>query len=427
MKILVVGGGGREHALVWKLNNEASGRQIFCAPGNPGISEIAECVPIQANGIHELAEFAEINKVDLTVVGPEEPLTLGIVDVFNCRNLSIFGPDRESARLEGSKAYAKKAMQRFNVPTAAYMEHDDYQHALNYVKKIGAPIVIKADGLAAGKGVTVAETIEQAEEALNDAMLNRIFGDSGKKVVIEECLYGEEMTVLAFVDGKTVLTMVPSQDHKPVFDEDRGPNTGGMGAYSPVIHLEKWLPEIENRILRPVAEGLTAEGTPYKGILYAGLMITESGPKVIEFNVRFGDPEAQVILPRMDTDLAEVMMAVVEKRLHQINLNWKSSASVCVISSAPGYPGPPTKGIPISLPKSLNNNTQIFHAGTSTSGGQLVTNGGRVFGVTAQGPDILEARKKAYLLMEDVRFKGKHFRTDIGAKAVDKAVGVIKS
>jgi|LULL01.1.fsa_nt_gb phosphoribosylamine--glycine ligase len=419
MKILVIGGGGREHALVWKFKSDNTKHKIFCAPGNPGIKALAECVTIQANKIQELADFAETNRIDLTVVGPEDPLSLGIVDVFEKRNLSIFGPNLESARLEGSKAYAKKVMERFNVPTASYLEHDDYQQALNYVNEIGTPIVIKADGLAAGKGVTVAETIEQAEAALKAAMLDKVFGDSGTKVVIEECLFGEEMTVLAFVDGETVLPMVPSQDHKPVFDDDRGPNTGGMGAYSPVPHLEKWLPEIEKHILRPVAQGLAAEGKPYSGILYAGLMLTGNGPIVIEFNVRFGDPEAQVILPRLENDLAEVMLAVVEKRLHEIDLSWKPGASVCVIAAAPGYPGPPTKGLPITLPQSFTGNTQIFHAGTALSNEQLVTNGGRVFGVTAQGADIAEARKHSYGLMEEISFEGKHFRTDIAAKALN--------
>ena len=304
MKILVIGGGGREHALVWKLKNGDAAREIFCAPGNPGIAEIAECVPLQVKQIIELADFAEDNKIDLSVVGPEDPLTDGIVDLFEKRNLPVFGPNRQSAPLEGSKAYAKKVMERFNVPTAEYCEFDDFEKALAYVKTQGVPIVIKADGLAAGKGVTVAETLAEAETALRSIMVQKVFGESGTKVVIEECLRGEEMTVLAFVDGKTVLPMVPSQDHKPVFDSDRGPNTGGMGAYSPVPQLEKWLPEINERVLRPVAEGLAEEGTPFSGILYAGLMITENGPKVIEFNVRFGDPEAQVILPRLENYLA---------------------------------------------------------------------------------------------------------------------------
>ena len=342
----------------------------------------------------------------------------GIVDLFEKRRLPIFGPYRQSARLEGSKEYAKEVMERFNVPTAAYRAFDNYEEAMVYLKEQGAPIVIKADGLAAGKGVTVAETIEEAEAALRAAMVQKVFGESGTKVVIEECLRGEEMTVLAFVDRNTVLAMVPSQDHKPVFDGDRGPNTGGMGAYSPVPHLEKWLPEIEKRVLLPVAEGLVSEGTPYQGVLYAGLMLTENGPKVIEFNVRFGDPEAQVILPRLENDLAEVFLAVAEKRLHEIDLSWKPGASVCLIAASPGYPGPPTKGLAITLPQTITENTQIFHAGTAIQNNQLVTNGGRVFGVTAQGADITEAREQAYSLMEEVLFKGKHFRRDIAAKAL---------
>ena len=418
MKILVIGGGGREHALVWKLKNGDAAREIFCAPGNPGIAEIAECVPLQVKQINELADFAEANKIDLSVVGPEDPLTDGIVDLFEKRNLPVFGPNRQSARLEGSKAYAKKVMERFNVPTAAYRELDDFEEALDYVKQQGVPIVIKADGLAAGKGVTVAETLAEAETALRSIMVQKVFGESGTKVVIEECLRGEEMTVLAFVDGKTVLPMVPSQDHKPVFDGDRGPNTGGMGAYSPVPQLEKWLPEINERVLRPVAEGLAEEGTPFSGILYVGLMITKDGPKVIEFNVRFGDPEAQVILPRLENDLAEIFLAVSEKRLHEVKLSWKTGASVCVIAAAPGYPGPPTKGLPITLPEVHPAGTQIFHAGTAIQNEQLVTNGGRVFGISAQGADIAEAREQAYSLLEKVQFQGKHFRQDIAAKAL---------
>ena len=418
MKILVIGGGGREHALVWKLKNGYSSREIFCAPGNPGIAEIAVCVPLQVKQIKELADFAEANKIDLSVVGPEDPLTDGIVDLFEKRNLPVFGPNRQSARLEGSKAYAKKVMERFNVPTAAYKELDDFEEALDYVKQQGVPIVIKADGLAAGKGVTVAETLAEAETALRSIMVQKVFGESGTKVVIEECLRGEEMTVLAFVDGKTVLPMLPSQDHKPVFDGDRGPNTGGMGAYSPVPQLEKWLPEINERVLRPVAEGLAEEGTPFSGILYAGLMITKDGPKVIEFNVRFGDPEAQVILPRLENDLAEIFLAVSEKRLHEVKLSWKTGASVCVIAAAPGYPGPPTKGLPITLPEVHPAGTQIFHAGTAIQNEQLVTNGGRVFGISAQGADIAEAREQAYSLLEKVQFQGKHFRQDIAAKAL---------
>lgn len=416
MKVMVVGGGGREHAIVWKLNN--SGHEVFCAPGNPGIADIAECIEISEMEFDDLANFAESNQIDLTFVGPEAPLTAGIVDFFEERGLNIFGPNRFSAQLEGSKIYAKQVMERFDVPTAEYKEFDDFEQAVSYVKKQGVPIVIKADGLAAGKGVTVAETLDDAIAALKASMVDKIFGEGGNKVVVEECLLGQEMTVLAFVDGATVLPMVPSQDHKPIFDGDLGPNTGGMGAYTPVPHLEHWLPDVEKQVLQPVAEGLAKEGTPFRGILYAGLMITKSGLKVIEFNVRFGDPETQVLLPCLKNDLAEIFMAATKGRLHEQVLAWNEGASVCVVAAAPGYPGPPIKGIPIKLPENYSVETQIFQAGTIVLNGQLVSNGGRVLAVSAQGADISDAREKAYGLMKDVNFKDKFCRTDIGVKAL---------
>ena len=418
MKILVIGGGGREHALVWKLNQSAHVEKIFCAPGNPGISEMAECVPIAVNQVDQLSEYAESQKIDLTVVGPEEPLVLGVVDEFKKRGLKIYGPDRQSAKLEGSKAYAKSVMKRFGIPTALYEEFTDFEDALGYLRVQGAPIVIKADGLAAGKGVTVAETQQEAEAALDDALRQGIFGEAGQKVVIEEFLEGEEMTVLAFVDGETVLPLVPSQDHKPIFDGDRGPNTGGMGAYSPVPHLQQWLTEIQRLILKPLAKGLAVSGQPYRGLLYTGLMLNESGPKVVEFNVRFGDPEALFVLRLLENDLVEILSASCEGRLNEVELEWKKEASVCVISAAPGYPGPPTKGLVIELPEFLEDGTQIFHAGTRIQENTLVTSGGRVFGVTAQATDIEQARNRVYQLMENIKFRGMQFRFDIGAKAL---------
>ena len=418
MKILVIGGGGREHALVWKLNQSAHVEKIFCAPGNPGISEMAECVPIAVNQVDQLAEYAESRKIDLTVVGPEEPLVLGVVDEFKKRGLKIYGPDRQSAKLEGSKAYAKSVMKRFGIPTARYEEFTDFEDALGYLREQGTPIVIKADGLAAGKGVTVAENQEEGEAALDDALRQGIFGEAGQKVVIEEFLEGEEMTVLAFVDGETVLPLVPSQDHKPIFDGDRGPNTGGMGAYSPVPHLEQWLKEIQRLILKPLAKGLAESGQPYRGLLYTGLMLNESGPKVVEFNVRFGDPEAQVVLPLLENDLVEILSTSCEGRLNEVELEWKKEASVCVIAAAPGYPGPPTKGLAIELPEFLEDGTQIFQAGTRIQENTLVTSGGRVFGVTAQAKDIEQARNRVYQLMENIKFRGMQFRSDIGAKAL---------
>ncbi len=418
MKILVVGGGGREHVLIWKLSQSPLAEKIYCAPGNPGISELAECVPLGANEVSKLADYAQSRKIDFTVVGPEEPLVLGIVDEFRRRDLRVFGPDLQSARLEGSKAHAKEVMERYGISTAAYTEFDDYERALDYVKREGVPIVIKADGLAAGKGVTVAETLEDAEFALDQALNRKFFGKAGNKVVVEEFLDGEEITVLAFVDGSTVLPMVPSQDHKSVFEGDRGPNTGGMGAYTPVRHLEHWLPEISQKILVPLAVGLDAEGRPYRGVLYVGLMINDSGPKVVEFNVRFGDPEAQVILPLLENDLLEIMIATEEGTLGNVELNWKDAASVCVIAASPGYPGPPEKGLPITLPETHDEQTQMFHAGTSIQDSTLITSGGRVLGITAQGSNLVNARERAYELIKQVRFRGMHFRRDIGIKAL---------
>jgi phosphoribosylamine--glycine ligase len=418
MDLLVIGGGGREHALVWKFRQSSLAGKIYCAPGNPGIAELAECVPLRVNQVTELRDWAREHRIGLTVVGPEEPLTLGIVDAFEAVGLPIFGPNRQSAQLEGSKAFAKAAMERFGIPTAAYAEFTDLEDARRYVREQGAPIVIKADGLAAGKGVTVAETLEDAEQALEDALGRRLFGEAGARVVVEECLRGEEMTLLAFVDGATVRPMVPSQDHKPIFDGDRGPNTGGMGAYSPVPHLEHHLPEIMERILQPLVSGLHAEGQPYRGVLYVGLMITEAGPKVIEFNARLGDPEAQVILPRMKSDLLQICLATLEGALDEIALEWSPGASVCVIAAAPGYPGPPTKGLPIALPSEIPEQSQLFHAGTALQQEQLVTAGGRVFGVSAQGADVSQARQRAYHLLEQVQFSGKQFRSDIALKAL---------
>ena len=418
MKILVVGGGGREHTLVWKLNQSPIAEKIFCAPGNPGIADLAECVPLKVNQLEELANFAESQQIGLTVVGPEEPLVLGIVDEFKRRGLKVYGPDRQSALLEGSKAHAKAVMERHGIPTAKFQEFTYFGEALEYIREKGAPLVIKADGLAAGKGVTVADTLEEAEAALDDSLRQSVFGEAGQKVVVEEFLQGEEMTVLAFVDGETVLPLVPSQDHKPIFDGDRGPNTGGMGAYSPVPHLEQWLPEIHRQILKPLANGLVAEGHPFRGLLYTGLMLDESGPKVVEFNVRFGDPEAQVVLPLLENDLLEILLASCDGRLAEMELKWKAQASVCVIAAAPGYPGPPTKGLAIELPENSEIGTQIFQAGTRLQEETLVTSGGRVLGVTAQAEDIEQARNRAYKLMKEIKFKGKQYRTDIGAKAL---------
>ena len=414
----MIGGGGREHALVWKLKQSSHATQLFCAPGNPGIAELAECVPIAANAIAELADFAESQHIALTVVGPEDPLTQGIVEQFWERGLRIFGPNQAAAQLEGSKAFAKSLMAKRSIPTAGYAEFDDYEKALQYVRKQGVPIVIKADGLAAGKGVTVAQSLDEAEGALTAAMQHKVFGAAGTRVLVEEFMIGEEMTVLAFSDGHTVKPMIPSQDHKPVFDGDRGPNTGGMGAYAPVPHLQRHLPEIQSRILEPMVAALQDEGIVYQGVLYAGLMITAEGPKVVEFNVRFGDPEAQVVLPLLQTDLIEIIDALLDQRLDTLDLQWSQNASLCVVAAAEGYPGPPVKGTPIGLPETPGDSLQIFHAGTAEYDGQLVANGGRVLGITAWADDLSDAREQAYACLEQVRFPGMHFRQDIGLKAL---------
>ena len=414
----MIGGGGREHALVWKLKQSSHATQLFCAPGNPGIAELAECVPIAANAIAELMEFATSQHIALTVVGPEDPLTQGIVEQFWERGLRIFGPNQAAAQLEGSKAFAKSLMAKCGIPTAGYAEFDDYEKALQYVRKQGVPIVIKADGLAAGKGVTVAQSLDEAEGALTAAMQHKVFGAAGTRVIVEEFMIGEEMTVLAFSDGHTVKPMIPSQDHKPIFDGDRGPNTGGMGAYAPVPHLQRHLPEIQSRILEPMVAALQDEGIVYQGVLYAGLMITTEGPKVVEFNVRFGDPEAQVVLPLLQTDLIEIIDALLDQRLDTLDLQWSQNASLCVVAAAEGYPGPPVKGTPIGLPETPGDSLQIFHAGTAEYDGQLVANGGRVLGITAWADDLSDAREQAYACLEQVRFPGMHFRQDIGLKAL---------
>ena len=424
MKILVIGSGGREHALVLKFSQSPKSPEIFCTPGNPGIAKFAECVPIAANAVEELAEFAEAQNIDLTVVGPEEPLTRGIVEEFWERGLRIFGPNKEASRLEGSKIFAKELMVKYGIPTANYTGFTDLKQALEYIRKQSIPIVIKEDGLAAGKGVTVAQSLEEAEDALTDIMKSKEFRASGTEVIIEEFMVGEEMTVLSFIDGCTIKPMVSSQDHKQIFDGDRGPNTGGMGAYAPVMHLQNHLPEIQSRILEPMLQALQDEGIFYQGVLYAGLMITKEGPKVVEFNVRFGDPEAQVVLPLLQTDLIEIIDAVIDQRLDSFDIQWSNQSSLCVVVAAAGYPGYPLKGTVIELPETTGGELQIFHAGTSENYGQLVTNGGRVLGITALADDLTAAREHAYSCLEQVRFPGMHFRRDIGLKADAIAVGL---
>ncbi|MBP1930078.1 phosphoribosylamine--glycine ligase [Ammoniphilus resinae] len=420
MKVLIVGSGGREHAIAWKLSQSPKVEKIYCAPGNAGIAEHAECVPIGVNDFEKLTAFAKDNKVDLTFVGPEEPLLNGIVDEFEEKGLVVFGPRKEAAFIEGSKTFAKNLMQKYQIPTAAYASFTQYEEALAYIQQQGAPIVIKADGLAAGKGVVVAMTLEEAETALKDMMLDESLGLAGAKVVIEEFLQGEELTLLSFVDGTTVKPMIPSQDHKQVFDQDKGPNTGGMGTYSPVPQMSaELIQQIMDEIVLPTVKAMDSEGVPFKGILYTGLMITKNGPKVIEYNARFGDPETQVVLPLLQTDLMDIFIAGVSGELEQLHIQWKDGAAVCVIMASGGYPGSYEKGKEIlGLDSVAAGDAVVFHAGTAFQEGKIVTNGGRVLGVTAIGGSIKQAREKAYQAVEHISFEGAHYRKDIALKAL---------
>lgn len=418
MKVLVIGSGGREHAIVWKLAQSKLVDKIYCAPGNAGISEIAECVEVENKDFSALLDFVKYEWIDLTVVGPEEPLAKGIVDIFQKERRKIIGPTKAGAQIESSKVFAKEFMKRHKIPTAGYKVFTSYTHAEEYIRLKGTPIVIKADGLAAGKGVFVCQSYEEAVNALKLIMKEKAFGSAGDRVVIEECLQGKEASYLVFTDGKTIVPMVTSKDHKRLLDNDEGPNTGGMGTFSPNPIIS---PELEHEILetviKPTIKGLKQEGIVYKGILYAGLMIINNKPYVLEFNCRFGDPETQVILPRLDTDIMDIFMAIAEQKLNKVDVKWKNEASLCVILASEGYPGKYKKGIPIyglEMFKGLKDTT-VFHAGTKFDNeGKIVTNGGRVLGVTAMGKDIKEARQKAYSAIEFIKFEGMQYRKDIG-------------
>lgn len=419
MRVLVVGGGGREHALVWKISQSPRVKEIYCAPGNAGIGELARCINIPAENIDELVEFALKNKIDLTVVGPEVPLTLGIVDKFVANGLKIFGPTQRAAEIEGSKAFSKELMAKYQIPTAKYQVFTGVQQAKDFIKELGVPCVVKADGLAAGKGVMVCFTLEEALKAVDDILIENKFGKAGSKVVVEEFLEGQEVSMLAFTDGKTVIPMVSAQDHKRVFDNDQGPNTGGMGAYSPApVYTTQIHETVEKDILRATIDAMGGEGRPFKGVLYAGLMLTENGPKVLEFNARFGDPETQVVLPRLKTDIVDIMEAVVAGELDKINVEWYEEAAVCVVMASGGYPEGYEKGKVITGLEKVPEDVLVFHAGTKKDKGQIVTNGGRVLGVTALGKDLQGAINKAYQGVEKIDFAGMHYRKDIGAKAL---------
>ncbi len=420
MRILVIGGGGREHAIAWALKKSEKVKEIYCAPGNAGIAQVAECVPIAVNQFDELIQFASDNSIDLVVVGPDDPLAEGIVDAFEAKNIPIFGPRKNAAEIEGSKIFMKNLLKKYNIPTAKYETFTDYETALAYLRQQEAPIVIKADGLAAGKGVTVAATLEEAEQALRAMMVEKVFGESGNQVVIEEFLSGQEMSILAFVDGETVRAMVPAQDHKPVYDDDKGPNTGGMGTYTPLPHIDPAIIEeaIEN-IIKPTAKAMVSEGRPFRGVLFAGLMITKDGPKTIEFNARMGDPETQVVLPRLKTDLVDIILAAMNGRLDQLDIQWDDEAAVCVIMASEGYPGSYPKGRVIEgIAEAEAQGALVFHAGTAFKDGQVVTSGGRVLGVVGRGRDIAQARARAYEAVSVIKFEGSHTRSDIAMKAL---------
>lgn len=423
MKVLVVGQGAREHALVWKFKQSPRVTQVYCAPGNGGIATIAEIVPYKESQIEELIHFVQEEGIDLTFVGPENPLSDGIVNQFEEKGLRIYGPRKNAAIIEGSKSFAKDLMKTYNIPTGAYEVFADKDAALRYLDQQQVPIVVKADGLAAGKGVVVAQTIEEAKQAVQEMMAEARFGQAGHRVVIEEFLSGQELSLMAFVDGEVVVPMVPAQDHKPVYEGDQGPNTGGMGAYSPVPQMTKT--EIEQAVcdvLIPTAQAMIQEGRPFTGILYAGLMMTTEGPKVIEFNARFGDPETQVVLPRLQTDLVDIIEASLDHKLDQVNVQWSEDAAVTVVLASEGYPDSYPKGRVITGTDEWVNeeDTVVFHAGTTLEDGELKTSGGRVLAVTGIAKDLASAQEKAYQAIRTIHFDGVHYRKDIGAKALIK-------
>ena len=421
MKVLVIGSGGREHTLVWKIAQSPKVSQVYCAPGNAGISKLAQCININADNIEKLADFAQEEKIDLTVVGPELALSKGIVNEFNRKGLRIFGPSKEATEIESSKVFSKYLMKKYNIPTANYEVFQNSEKAFDYIKQQIFPLVIKADGLAAGKGVFIVKNLVQARDALDALMEEKKFGEAGRQVVIEEFLEGEEISILAFCDGKTIIPMVSSQDHKKIFDNDQGPNTGGMGAYSPVpFYPNEFKKTVLEEILKPTVKGLQSEGREYKGVLYAGLVLTKEGPKVLEFNARFGDPETQVVLPRLKTDLIDILNAVIDNTLHKINIQWEDNAAVCVVVASGGYPGKYQKGKVIYGLERLEKMENIiaFYAGTKFQDNQVVTSGGRVLGITAWDKTISKANEKAYKAVKEIYFEDMYYRKDIAAKAI---------
>ena len=419
MKVLVIGGGGREHAIIWKLAQSKNVSKIYCAPGNGGIADLAECVPIDVMDFEKLTKFARENNIDLTVVAPDDPLAAGAVDAFEANGLRAFGPNKAAALIEGSKSFSKDLMKKYNIPTADYEVFENSTDAINYIKANNKfPVVVKADGLALGKGVIIAKTFEEAENAVHDILDDKIFGTAGAKVVIEEFLTGPEISVLAFTDGKTMKPMVSAQDHKRAYDNDEGPNTGGMGTFSPSrVYTDEVAEECMEKIFIPTMNAMNAENRTFKGVLYFGLMKTADGVKVIEYNCRFGDPETQVVLPRLKSDLCEIFNAVIDQRLDEIDIEWNDDACVCVVMASGGYPKNYKKGYKIDGIKQAESlGALVFHAGTKRSDNDILTNGGRVLGVTALGDNLEDAIQKAYKYVDLVNFKNAHFRKDIGIK-----------
>ena len=425
MKVLIVGSGGREHAIAWKVAQSKKVDKIYCAPGNAGISEVAECVPIGAMEFDKLVAFAKEKEIDLTAIGMDDPLVGGIVDVFEKEGLRVFGPRKNAAILEGSKAFSKDLMKKYNIPTAAYETFTDPEKALEYLETAKMPIVLKADGLALGKGVLICQTLEEAKEGVKTLMMDKKFGSAGDEIVIEEFMTGREVSVLSFVDGNIVKIMSSAQDHKRAKDGDQGLNTGGMGNFSPSPFYTKEVDEFcKKYIYQPTVDAMKAEGRPFKGVIFFGLMLTPDGPKVLEYNARFGDPEAQVVLPRLENDIVDVFEACIDGTLDQVDLKFDNDrATVCVILASDGYPVEYKKGFPIEGLEKFKGKDDyyVFHSGTKfNENGQIVTNGGRVLGVTATGKDLKEARKKAYEATEWISFENKYMRHDIG-KAIEEA------
>lgn len=417
MKILVVGGGGREHAIIWKLKQSPIVKGIYCAPGNAGIGKIARNIDISSNNIEGLVEFSRETGIDLTIVGPEEPLAGGIVDKFRENGLKIMGPTKHAAQLEGSKIFSKGFMKKYNIPTARYDVAHTFEEASKIIENYSYPVVVKADGLAAGKGAFICEDKREALNTAKELLEEKVLGESGENVVIEEFLHGTETSVLCFIDGNTIIPMVSSQDYKRAFDGNRGDMTGGMGTYSPNYAYTKEIAEqVRGEILQPTLEGIQKERMDYRGIIYAGLMITEEGPKVLEYNVRFGDPETQVVLPRLKTDLMEIFDKIEEGKLKDIDINWSEEGAVCVILASEGYPGDYKKGLEIKGLEDIPKDLLVFHSGTAEDNGKITTNGGRVLGVVGRGKTIEKARERVYRNIGSISFEGAFYRRDIGVK-----------